>query len=170
MSDRMLKRVLNYNWQRCHFMSPDAKEALPELFRRAGYVSDNGRKLSGDLVIYRGDLGDGDDLDDWGNPIGLSWTLSIDVARKFAGRAALFSSDAGCKATVWEARVKAEDILGCFTGEQEIVVDPGDLTGVLKIEELSWKKTSDPYAPRLSRRNVQTQRKETNHGQTSIQT
>lgn len=139
LSRRELRRVLRENWDRCDAHRPFREDFL-ELFRRAGYVSDTRRKPRGVLTIYRGNLSHGQP------PAGLSWTLSVDVARWFAqycatsGRANYLGMGLeGGDPTIWRAKINAEDILGYFIGrkEREVVVDPATIFDIEKLDTLT---------------------------------
>jgi hypothetical protein len=103
-----------------------------QLFRRAGYVSDNDEQLSGELAIYRGTFADDPKL-------GIAWTLSEERARWFAERLG-----AG-KASVWRAKVDASEVLGYFTerNEAEIIVAPETLRDLARARTVpTWVPTS----------------------------
>jgi hypothetical protein len=96
-----------------------------EAFEYCGFVSDTRKRFADEepVVIYRGDLGDGD---------GISWTTCLKRAEWFAGycrsvRAAIVGipPEHGVP-TVWKAEVIGREILGYFEGreEQEVVVRP----------------------------------------------
>lgn len=129
-----LRAVLREEWARCDG-GGDHRAELLELFRRAGYVSDTGRTFTGELVVYRGNLGEDPRL-------GLSWTISKAKARWFALYAlnsprawflGLSRADGEEPVpTVWRGAVDADDVIGYFGGrrESEVVLDPSSVRDV----------------------------------------
>jgi hypothetical protein len=74
------------------------------------------------LTIYRGQ--------DYGAPFGIAWSLDPMVAAKFANGAATRQRNRG--GVVYRAIVPRNKVMGYMTGrhEQEVIVDPADLTMV----------------------------------------
>lgn len=129
-----LRRLLHEWWPMVD-ASAHVAEEIVALFRRAGYVNDTGRRLEGELTVYRGNLGEDPRL-------GISWTLSRAKARWFAQYAngsprALFLGleridGEEPRPTVWRATVAASDVLGYFGSrrESEVVLDPATVRDV----------------------------------------
>jgi hypothetical protein len=118
VTDDELRQLVRAHWDRCD-LPGDQLDGILRVFHRIGYVSDAPRRLEGELTIYRGTFGDDPRL-------GLSWTLSEERARWFAGRL-------GEKhAAVWRAKVDSSDLLGYFVerDEAEVVADPATLRDV----------------------------------------
>jgi hypothetical protein len=86
-----------------------------------GALLDDKRKECphGKLTIYRGQVGP---------TLGISWTLDINIARKFARTGGLRGTATG--GVILRATVMAGDVMAYITGrgESEIIVDPEDLT------------------------------------------
>jgi len=82
---------------------------------------------SGLVTVYRGQLNTDD-------PVGLSWTLSKDIARKFAHGAALRTYQDGYLGT---AKVYYGSILAYISGrnEEEVIIPPH----YFENEEVSWE-------------------------------
>ncbi len=129
--DDELRAVLLAHWDRCDGSGPCGKELLG-LLHRVGFISDTGRTFSGEVVAYRGNLGEDPRL-------GLSWTLSKARGRWFA----LYARDSSRArflglsradgnepvATVWRAVVDAATVLGYFgkRRESELILDPASV-------------------------------------------
>lgn len=134
LDDNELRAVLREHWDCCDGGGPHRDDFL-ELFRRVGFVTDTGRTFTGELVAYRGNLGEDPRL-------GISWTLSRRKARWFALYAldsprarwlGLTRSDGSEPvATVWRCTVNAADVLGYFgcRRESELVLDPSSVREV----------------------------------------
>jgi len=139
MTTEELRGVLQEAWNVIEAWStPEWNEVKLAWLRETGYVSDSSRKFSGELTVYRGNLGEPE-------PAGLSWTLSRDKARHFAlvaasSRGSFLGMHGGQPVpTVWRATVASSDVLGYFVsrGEDEVVVDPATLRDVEAVERPS---------------------------------
>jgi hypothetical protein len=114
---------------RDHWTSTDATRRewlkIVAAFEKCGFVTDTDKYFTPDecVVIYRGDLGDGD---------GISWTTDLQRAEWFARycrgpRAAFVGIPAGYGVpTVWRAEILGQEVLGYFDDrkEQEVVLRP----------------------------------------------
>jgi hypothetical protein len=127
VSDDELRDILRDHWPRCDAPGSVTDELLA-LFRRAGYVSDTSQRLTGEVAIYRGTLGE-DPRE------GLSWTLSEEQARWFASRGARGVPRDRSTQTVWRATVDASQILGYFVerGEDELIVAPESIRDLTRL-------------------------------------
>jgi hypothetical protein len=132
MSSDELRAVLQEWWTVIEAWStPEWNEVKLGWLRETGYVSDSRRSLTGDLTVYRGNLGEPE-------PAGISWTLSRAKARRFAlvaasSRGAFLGMHGDHRTpTVWRATVESSEVLGYFAsrGEEEVVVDPTTLRDV----------------------------------------
>lgn len=123
-----LRRELLSQWP--HFRGPIHTFGLDEclgLFRRAGFISDGAERPTNPVVIYRGQVS--------GHANGISYTMDQDEAECYArGYSTLGIT------VVLRATVQPDDVLGLFSSESEVVVDPSNLIGM---EIVGWF----PYFP-----------------------
>ena len=107
----------------------DTDPRFLDLWRRAW--ERNGRRYLRDgaalprphnLIVYRGQ--------DENDPMGIAWTLDIEIARKFARGAGMRVSD--YQGTVMIGKVARRDVLAYLTkrGEQELIIDPRNVKGI----------------------------------------
>lgn len=116
ISPAELNELLSEWWTDTEFPHTQ-QHRLVEIFREAGFVSDERPRPTESLTIYRGQRE--------GDPPGMSWTLSLGRARWFAKR---WKKD-GEKGVVLAVHIPPDVILGLFDrrNEEEVVVDPLDL-------------------------------------------
>jgi len=120
-------------------------EAMLQLFRDAGYVTDSPSCVFTEpTAVYRGNLGEDPRR-------GFSWTLDRDKAAWFSTYSLspgghvlrlVRADDDVPQPTVWTATVQPEAILAYFTSyeEDEVIVDPGKLT---EFEIDHWPEVHD---------------------------
>ncbi len=106
-----LRESLIWVWMDTEFPRQFGYVPVLRLFRRAGYLTDTDKRLSGMLSIFRGCT------PKWRR--GISWTLDAEKVGWFATRL-------GLKGKVYAGTVEADKILAYFVGrgEEEVVVDP----------------------------------------------
>lgn len=119
VDDVELGKLLPDVWSDCE--GPGWDHDLVDLFRESGYVSDAEegewweKRPAKTLTVYRGGS----------EPMAMSWTLSLDVARWFAAR----FTNSGEEAPCWKAEVEPEAVLAMLMnrGEREVVLDPDEI-------------------------------------------
>ena len=105
---------------------------LIALFRRTGYVSDGPPKPTEALTVYRGELAGERDP-------GISWTVELQIARRYAQGYATVGDTRVMQATAPPAAVLAR-----FHHDDEVVVAPELLTDAMCLGYIRYLKLPLP--------------------------
>ena len=117
------RNLIAEHWTRCDGFA-DSGPLLAKSWKRLGYISDTKGPLPAEMIVYRARYKGVPDR-------GLSWTLSLDIARWYVdylggSRARLCGMPTHLDREIVTQTVPAAEVLGWFNerGEHEIVLAP----------------------------------------------